>query len=204
MRSLISDILRALTRARIPILTVALTYVVAVIVGIVMVHTGNRFALDTGDAIVKQAQTGATLTSFAQGGRVQAGLLDTLGNLLAAASSTVSGLAVVVPYPIFAYRGWVGGIVSVDGSHLSRFATASEAAYYLATLILQLIPYTLAGGAGVNLGLAFLRHKPPYDGETYGETWLSIPKEALRDVGRIYLLVVPFFLIASLWEFLAR
>jgi hypothetical protein len=30
-----------------------------------------------------------------------------------------------------------------------------------------------------------------------------IPKEALRDVGRIYALVIPIFLIASLWEFLS-
>ena len=33
--------------------------------------------------------------------------------------------------------------------------------------------------------------------------WLGIPVEGLRDVGRIYVLIVPLFLIASLVEFLA-
>jgi uncharacterized membrane protein SpoIIM required for sporulation len=196
----VSRIFRAVGRARLPILTVALTYLVAVTVGAVMVHTNNAFALSTRDRIVGQAQTGSILVNLNQGNRLQAALLDCGGNLLGAISNTISGLAVILPYPIIAYRGWVGGIVSVDGSHVSRFANPAEGAYYLLTLILQLIPYTLAGGAGVNLGLAFLRPRPPYD----GEKWLGVPTEALRDVARVYALVVPLFLIASLWEFLAR
>ena len=67
-------------------------------------------------------------------------------------------------------------------------------------LILQLIPYSLAGGAGVNLGIAYLRPPPIYQ----GDKWYGLPKEALRDVLRLYLLVVPLFFVASLWEFLAR
>jgi len=72
--------------------------------------------------------------------------------------------------------------------------------YYLITLTLQLIPYVLSGGAGVNIGLAFYRPRSFYQ----GEKWLGIPKEALWDVFRIYLLVVPLFLLASLWEFFER
>ncbi len=67
-------------------------------------------------------------------------------------------------------------------------------------LILQLVPYSLAGGAGVNLGIAYLRPRPFYQ----GDKWQGIPKEAIRDAFRIYLLVAPLFLAASLWEFLAR
>ena len=52
----------------------------------------------------------------------------------------------------------------------------------------------------MNLGIAAFRPRPFYQ----GDKWLGLPKEALRDVLRIYLLVVPLFLIASLWEFLAR
>jgi len=101
---------------------------------------------------------------------------------------------------IVAYRGWIGGIVSVDGSHLSRLADAREAAYYLITLILQLIPYSITGGAGVNMGLAYLNPKR----YTQGEKWIGIPAEAIRDVVRIYLVAAPLFLVASLWEFFAR
>ena len=37
-----------------------------------------------------------------------------------------------------------------------------------------------------------------------GGTWLGFSQEAAWDVLRIYALVVPLFLVASLWEFLAR
>lgn len=47
---------RALQRARIAILTVALTYLVSVSVGILMVHTGNKWALTYRDHIVPEAQ----------------------------------------------------------------------------------------------------------------------------------------------------
>jgi uncharacterized membrane protein SpoIIM required for sporulation len=62
-----------------------------------------------------------------------------------------------------------------------------------------LIPYSISGGAGVNLGVAFLWPRPAYQ----GERWLGLPKEAVRDLLRIYVLVIPLFLVASLWEFLA-
>ncbi len=78
--------------------------------------------------------------------------------------NTVGGLAVVIPYPVIAYRGWIGGIVSVNNAHISRLVEPNQAFYYLSVLTLQIIPYSLAGGAGVNLGLAYLRPKR-YSGE---------------------------------------
>ena len=120
--------------------------------------------------------------------------------LLGAVPNTLEGLGVIIPYPLAAYRGWVGGIVSVDGNHASRLAQPGEAVYYLVTLLLQLIPYSLAGGAGVHLGLAYYRaHSRPQ-----GPKWYILPRPELLDVARIYVLVVPLFLIASLWEFLAQ
>jgi uncharacterized membrane protein SpoIIM required for sporulation len=79
-------------------------------------------------------------------------------------------------------------------------ADLKEAVYYLVTLILELIPYTLSGGAGVNMGWAYLRPRPYYQ----GEKWIGIPAEAIRDTYRIFLLVLPLFLVASLWEFFER
>ena len=198
--SIVPLVTRALQRARIPILTVALTYLVAVSVGMVMVHTGNAWALTYSDHIVSGAQSSPTLIALKQNNRLQAAVLDFGGNLSGAMADTLGGLGVVFPYPLIAYRGWIGGIVSIDSSHVSRFAEPREALYYLITLTLQLIPYVLAGGAGVNVGLALWRPKSFYQ----GEKWLSIPKEALWDVFRIYLLVIPLFLLASLWEFFER
>ena len=47
--------LAALQRARSSIIAIALTHAVTVIAGIVMVHTGNRFALSYRDRLVAQA-----------------------------------------------------------------------------------------------------------------------------------------------------
>jgi hypothetical protein len=197
---LLQAVVRAFCRARIPILTVALTYTISVAVGMIMAHAGNSFALNTRDQVVSGAQSGPILTALNQNNRLLAGLLDFVGNLFGAVSTTIAGLGVVFVYPIVAYRGWIGGIVSVDGAHLSRLADAKEAAYYLVTLVLQLIPYSISGGAGVNMGLAYLKPKSCYQ----GNKWLGIPAEAVRDVLRIYLVAAPLFLLASLWEFFAR
>jgi hypothetical protein len=45
----------------------------------------------------------------------------------------------------------------VDDRHQSRLASPEPAVYYLVTLVLQLVPYTLAGGAGVALGVSSRR-----------------------------------------------
>ncbi len=197
-------IIPAVKRARIPILTVALTYGLTVLVGILMVSVSAfrvQFALDYRDQLVNQAHSGsdATINALQSGNRLQAALSDFGGNLfLGAVPNTIAGLGIVTSYPLVAFRGWVGGIVSVDDQHASRLAQPSEAVYYLVTLLLQLIPYRLGGGAGVQLGLSFYKN---YSNRQVAK-WIGLPKAALLDVARIYCLVVPLFLVASLWEFL--
>jgi uncharacterized membrane protein SpoIIM required for sporulation len=193
------QIVRAIYRARIPILTVALLYLASILVGIIMVNAGNMFAINYRDKLVSNARTGAVLTALDRGERLRAALLDFGGNLYGASVDALGGLGIVFPFPLIAYRGWVGGIVSINSSHVSRLADPEMAAYYLITLVLQLIPYSLSGGAGVNMGLAYFRPKPYYQ----GGKWFGIPKEAVWDVLRIFMIVIPLFLIASLWEFFA-
>ena len=161
-----------------------------------MVHSGNEFALTYRDRLVATAQTGTVLT---QPDPFLMALADFSGNLRGAVADSLGGLGVIIPFPLIAYRGWVGGIVSVDGDHASRLLHAQDAAYYLSVLLLQLTAYTLAAGAGINAGLSLWRPRPEYA----GNKWLSIPVEAFRDLGWIYILVVPIFLVASLWEFLS-
>ena len=196
------QVLRALSRARFGILTMGAVYFLSVAAGMVMVLNGNGFALTQRDNLVGRAQASdPSLIALHQGNPLGAALWDFGENLvLGAVPNTLAGFGIVVPYAGAAYRGWIGGIVSVNGAHVSRLAEPAEAAYYLITLVLQLIPYSLAGGAGVNLGVAWLRPATAYR----GEKWLDVPKEALRDAARIYMLIVPLFLIASMWEFFAR
>lgn len=198
--SIIAIVMRALHRARMPILTVAITYFVSVSVGMLMVHTGNEWAIAYRDTLVSKAQSSPINLALDQNDRLRAAILDFGGNLFGAISNTLEGLGVIFPYPFIAYRGWIGGIVSIDSLHMSRLAEPQEAAYYLITLTLQLIPSILAAGAGVNIGLANFRPAPFYE----GEKWLGLPKEAIRDAFRIYLVVVPLFFLASLWEFFQR
>jgi hypothetical protein len=194
-------ILRALVRARLGIATIFLTYVLSITIGIVMVNSGNNLALRTRDNLIAKASASdPSLIALQKGNRVGAALSDFSSNLIAGVSNTAGGLGVVFPYPLVAYRGWIGGIVSVDDNHVSRLADPNEAFYYLLTLLLQIIPYSLAGGMGVNLGLSLWRLPTYYQ----GEKWLGMPKEALWDVLRVYILIVPLFLGASFWEFLAR
>ena len=165
-----------------------------------MVHAGNVRALAYRDRLVSKAQSRSTIIAFGQNDRFRAAILDTAGNLLVALSNTLEGLGVIFPYPFIAYRGWIGGIVSVDGQHMSRLADSKEATYYLITLTLQLIPSILAAGAGVNIGVANFKPRPFYQ----GERWLGISKEAIRDACKIYLVIVPLLLLASLWGFFQR
>jgi hypothetical protein len=198
----VTSIARAIGRARWPILTVAATYGVSLLVGMGMVQAGSRFALSYRDRLVGQAtQQGRVARAVQQGDPLQAAGWDFGGNLVQGAMlKTVMGVGIIMPYPWVAYQGWIGGIVSVRGDHTSRLNDPRSALYYLLTLVLQLVPYSLATGAGVNLGMALLRPPPYYQ----DQKWLGLlPIEALRDIGRIYALVIPLFLAASLWEFLS-
>ncbi len=199
MPSLFRASLAAIRRARVAILTITATYLFSLAVGIAMVSTGNAFALERRDEIVGSAQSSEILVADRRGDHLRAAVLDFASNLvLGGVTSTVTGITVVGSYPIVAYRGWVGGIVSVDARHESRLDDLGHASYYLVTLVLQLIPYSIAGGMGVHLGVAAWRavRKPRAD------TWLGLPKDRLRDVALAYVIVVPLFMVASLWEFL--
>jgi hypothetical protein len=170
-----------------------------------MAHAGSDFALRHRDVLVETASTtDPAAAALSRGFPLRAALLDFARNLcLVALPATVMGLGIVLPFPLAAYHGWVGGIVSVDGEHHSRLRPAKERWYYLTVMVLQLLPYSLAGGAGVRLGLAFLRPTGRF-GYPGSARWLGLPADGVRDVFRIYALTVPLFLVASLVEYLAR
>ncbi|MEX2162102.1 MAG: stage II sporulation protein M [Anaerolineales bacterium] len=196
MKDFFLSILRALKRARKPILAVAIVYFASVVMGAVMAHTGNEFALSSRDRIVGEARSGPILN---QRDPFSIALADFSANLRGASADALGGLGVVFPFPAVAYRGWVGGIVSVDGDYASRLLQPESAAYYVSVVIMQLTGYTLAAGAGINVGLALWRKRPEYD----GGKWLGIPAEALRDFARIFILAIPILFFASIWEFLS-
>lgn len=200
MQGLIQRVSQALGRARMPIAIVAFASICPLVAGGVLATSGNSFALSERDRIVGAAQGSEINGAYSQGERVRAALLDFGGNVEAALLTSVTGLAIVGPVPIAAYRGWVGGIVSVDGHHGSRLGQPGSAFYYAVTVALQLIPYILTGGAGMYLGLVAWRRRN--DESVRPRLTLRIPGETIRDVGWIWALALPIFLAGSLFEFL--
>lgn len=193
---LTSPITSALFRAKVPIVIIAATYLISVTIGIVMVHSGNQFALSYRDNLIAKVQTGSVLT---QENRLGQALTDFGGNSLGAVTDTILGLGIVLPFPGVLYRGWVGGIVSVNSNHQSRLTDFKKAAYYFSVVFLQLMGYSLAAGVGVHAGLSMFRARP----SNAGFKWFLVPKEVLRDILLIYIVTLPIFLTASLWEFLS-
>lgn len=190
----------ALSRARFSILAMMLVHAVTVTAGIIMVHTGNEFALSYRDALVARARASDPVSLAAQqGDDLRAAVIESARTQWACLATGLTGLTVIPPFILTGYRGWVGGIVSVDNSHISRLGEAGQAIYYLSVVLLQLIPYSLAAGAGLNLGLTYFRKREDYR----GEKWIGYPKEAIWDFVRIFVLTIPLVVAANLWEFLS-
>jgi hypothetical protein len=191
----------ALQRARLSILIMASIYALSLGLGVLMAHSGNQFAVEYRDSIVARAHRvdPAALANDA-GRHGLAAAFDFARNLgLAAIPETIGGLTLVLPVGLAAYRGWVGGIVSIDQHHQSRLARTQSAVYYLVTLALQLMAFILADGAGLYLGWSYIRGQGPF----VGPAWFRLPRGALVDVAWLYVLIVPLFAIGSLWEFMA-
>jgi hypothetical protein len=169
-----------------------------------MVHSGSHYALDFRDKLVGKAQRGSLiLRQLQRGSPVAAASLDAAANAVGGLLSMIAGYGVPAGYSVAAYRGWIGGVVSVDGAHHGRLARSFEAFYYLVTLLLQLVPYSLAGGGGVNLGITASAGESRTGDHRPRMPWLQIPYEAIRDAGWIYIISLPLLAIASLFEFLA-
>lgn len=195
-----TKVMGALRRARFSIISIIFTHAVVVAVGIGMAHTGNQFALSYRDGLVARVHASDPVSlASQQGDDLRAAVIETARTQWACVATGLTGLTVVSPFVLSMYRGWVGGIVSVDNSHISWLVEARQAIYYLSVVILQLMPYSLAAGAGVNLGLTYFRPRDDYQ----GEKWMGYPKEAIRDLVRILVLIMPFVVAANLWEFLS-
>jgi len=189
----------AVHRARLGVLWMGCAYAIGLTVGMVLVHLGHQRSLAFRDRIVSKAQASSPILRYAgEGHPIAAASLDFGGNLLGAALTACAGWYAPAPIPLAIYRGWIGGIVSVDGNHRSRFRTTESGVYYGLVVTLQLIGYIFSGGAGVNLGMARTRPRPEYQGSRF----LGIPMEAIRDAAYIYVLVIPIFAFASALEFL--
>ena len=117
--------------ARFGIWTVALTYGLSVSTGLLLVHAGNRFALDFRDKLIGNAQReSAILRQFQRGNAVTAAGMDAAGN---AAAGLLSMFLQLIPSSL---AGGVG--VSIG---IAAFASESRTGYRGSRMPWLPIPY---------------------------------------------------------------
>jgi len=190
----------SIKRCKFYVLTIFITYWLSCFTGIFMSQAGNQSALSYRDKIVGQAvKNDNAAINYQKGNNFTASLNDFMGNLLlGAVPQTLMGFGIIIPYFTVFKQGWVGGIVSVNSEHKSRFKDFKSSFYYFFVLLLQYIPYSLAIGAGIKCGIDFYN-----DNKVNG--WLiwkyRIQISSLYDLGYVYIIVVPLFFIASCFEF---
>jgi hypothetical protein len=203
MRKIFNLIYVAIKRCKIYALTIFIAYCLSCFVGIMMSQDGNHFALSYRDKIVGQAiKTEKASINYQEGNTFSAALFDFGGNLLfGAVPQTLMGFGIIIPYFSVLKQGWVGGIVSVDSDHHSRFKNFKSTFYYFFVLLLQFIPYSLSIGAGIRCGIEFYNNNK-LNGWSIRK--YKITKASLIDLGSVYILVIPLFFIASCFEFLSN
>ena len=199
---LISKVSDAVKRCKVFVLTVFIAYCLSCLTGIIMSHAGNQYAVSSRDNIVGKAmKSDKASINYQEGNNFSAALNDFMGNLFfGAVPQTLMGFGIVIPYFFVLKQGWVGGIVSIDSEHKSRFKNFKSTFYYLFVLLLQFIPYSLAIGAGVKCGIDFYNFNRM---NGWNLSKFKIQKSSFIDLGYVYILVVPLFFIASCFEFMS-
>ncbi|KAA9037130.1 hypothetical protein FW778_17015 [Ginsengibacter hankyongi] len=201
MTNLFNAILLSISHCKRWILTIFIIYCVSCLTGIIMVHSGNSFALSYADKIVGNANTNDNASiNYHKGNRFKAALIDFSGNLfIGSITQSFLGLGVIFPFFTTAYQGWIGGIISVDMKHQSRLIKPKTALYYIIVLILEWIPYSLTIGSGLALGIKTYKLNKGRKLFKY-----QIDQSSLKDVLHIYLFAIPIFFFASCFEFLSN
>ena len=202
MINLITKVYTAIKQCRLYVLTIFIAYCLSCLTGIIMSHAGNQYAASSRDNIVGKAmKSDKASINYQEGNNISAALNDFMGNLFfGAVPQTLMGFGIVIPYFFVLKQGWVGGIVSIDSEHKSRFKNFKSTFYYFFVLLLQFIPYSLAIGAGIRCGVEFYNYNKL---NGWHIQKLKVHKDSIFDLGYVYILVVPLFFIASCFEFLS-
>ena len=192
-----------LRQSRTAIFIVFILYISSCSIGIVLVHNKVSFAVNYRDQIVNKAlASDQSSISYNSGNTVTAALIDFASNaFLSAIPQSIGGLTIVIPFISVPYQGYIGGIVSIDGEHLSRLTSIQHILYYFIVLLLQYIPYSIVIGSGISVGIQqYKKNKNVgWDIKNY-----KIDKTNVINLLLIYLSCLPLFFIASLFEFLSK
>ena len=198
MKKIATLIFLAFQRCRKLCISVLLVYIISCTIGSMMVHLDNKFALAVRDKIIGNAVTSdKAVINYNSGNNFKASIIDFSENLfLGSTVQTAFGLGIVIPYFTTFLQGWIGGIVTVDGNHKSRFSKWRSAFYFLIVFMLQISAYSLCIGAGIRLGIETYKQNKNTPIAKY-----KLHKQSLKDIALMYILATPIFLVASFFEF---
>lgn len=180
---------------------VAALYVVFLLFGYVAVHMRIPFAVGLGEAVSQGVTDNPVLApiigALMTGDLILAIVFTFLVNLTVGAfiSTTLPGLIPllggIASVIISAFRGFVIGAAYYEVLRVSVGYTVVA----LGTLILELGAYVFSAAAGINISLsaAFPRRY------NVGSRWIAF-KEAWKDAGRLYVIVVVLLALGAAWE----
>lgn len=183
------------------LILVALLYVASYVVGWYMISVGYPPAIQVAETVAHTVLTQRPFTTvigaLRQGNLVQAILFTFLFNLASGAflSTTLPGviplLGALAVVGITFLRGFIIGVTypSVLASSPRGFIVG------FGTLMLELGAYVFSGAAGINIALA-----PLFPGRHGVQSRWAAFKAALKDAGRVYVIVVILLALGAVWE----
>lgn len=176
-------------------------YMASFMVGYLMVHTQTPFVMELSKLIIQSLPTSPVISpiiSALMGGNLALAITVTfLVNLSIGAFATTT-LPGVIPLigglgsiALSGFRGFLIGVVYYEAFKVSIGYTAVA----LGTAILELGAYVFSAVAGINISLSTIFPKR-YEVDS---RWVAF-KEAWKDAGRIYVIVVILLALGAIWE----
>jgi len=180
---------------------VAAIYAAAFLAGYLMINSQMPFAMELKEAIVKAVATQQPFTSItkalAGGNLVFAVALTFLVNLSLGAfvSTTLPGVIPLLgglgSVAVSCLRGFMVGVTYYSVFKVSMAATVVA----VGTLFLELGAYVFSAAAGINLSLS-----PIFPRRYQVDSRWTAFKEAWKDTGRIFVIVVILLVLGAVWE----
>ncbi len=182
-------------------------YIVSYLIGYLMINSRMPFAMKFSNLILENLSNSPILTPIIgalQSGNLALAIAITfLVNLSngAFASTTLPGvvplLGAVGSMAVSGFRGFIIGAIFTYAAVLGPEATAGlgMAIVGIGTLILELGAYVFSAAVGINISLSTV-FPSRYQVES---RWVAF-KEAWKDAGRIYIIVIILLALGAIWE----
>jgi len=191
------EALNVIKRIKKLLLVMVVVYTVSFIIGYFTVPLGF-YSTPEREEVIRNVLTQEPLKSVGQaivlGDLLTAILLTFLTNFGVGAflTTTLTGIFFPIPILVSIYRGWLIGLL-----YYEIFKSLPLTVVAVGTLIFEWGGYVLSSAVGVNIGLSLLfpsRYRLTNRFEAFKEAW--------KDAGRIYPIILVLLVVGAVWEVL--